>query len=141
MCVYFCGGSCVEDASSHLVNHLSLHPNLRTCSAAPSSGDKQTRLEQHLLHFGAGKRWQRRDIRRHVQRVRVEQAAKIFHGRKPLCSSSSQCRPSGARPQGNACLTSIPTITPMPASPRQPPAGCFRFESCQQRIVSSRIVG
>ncbi len=33
MCVYFCGGSCVEDVSIHLMKHLSLHPNLRTCSA------------------------------------------------------------------------------------------------------------
>ena len=33
MCVYFCGGSCVEDISSHLMEHVSLHPLLRTCSA------------------------------------------------------------------------------------------------------------
>ena len=33
MCVYFCGGSCVEDVSTHLMKHLSLHPELRTCSA------------------------------------------------------------------------------------------------------------
>ena len=33
MCVYFCGGSCVEDVSTHLMKHLSLHPRLRTCSA------------------------------------------------------------------------------------------------------------
>lgn len=33
MCVYFCGGSCIEDVSSHLMKHLSLHPRLRTCSA------------------------------------------------------------------------------------------------------------
>ena len=33
MCIYFCGGSYVEDLSSHLINHLSLHPKLRTCSA------------------------------------------------------------------------------------------------------------
>ena len=33
MCIYFCGRSCVEDLSSHLINHLSLHPKLRTCSA------------------------------------------------------------------------------------------------------------
>ena len=33
MCIYFCGGSCVEDLSSHLINHLSLHPKLRTCSS------------------------------------------------------------------------------------------------------------
>ena len=33
MCVYFCGGSCIEDVSAHLMKHLSLHPKLRTCSA------------------------------------------------------------------------------------------------------------
>ena len=33
MCVYFCGGSCVEDVTTHLMSHLSLHPTLRTCSA------------------------------------------------------------------------------------------------------------
>ena len=33
MCVCFCGGSCVEDVSNHLMGHLSLHPLLRTCSS------------------------------------------------------------------------------------------------------------
>lgn len=33
LCVYFCGGSCVEDVSNHLMPHLSLHPALRTCSS------------------------------------------------------------------------------------------------------------
>lgn len=33
MSVYFCGGSCVEDVTSHLMCHLSLHPYLRSCSA------------------------------------------------------------------------------------------------------------
>ena len=31
--VYFCGGNCVEDITSHLMPHLSLHPTLRTCSS------------------------------------------------------------------------------------------------------------
>ena len=31
--VYFCGGDCVEDITSHLMPHLSLHPTLRTCSS------------------------------------------------------------------------------------------------------------
>ena len=31
--VYFCGGDCVEDATNHLMPHLSLHPTLRTCSS------------------------------------------------------------------------------------------------------------
>ena len=33
MCVFFCGGSCVEDVSTHLMYHLSCHPKLKTCSA------------------------------------------------------------------------------------------------------------
>ena len=33
MCVYLCGGSCIEDISTHIMKHLSLHPTLRTCSA------------------------------------------------------------------------------------------------------------
>ena len=33
MSVYFCGGSCIEDVTTHLKKHLSLHPTLRTCSA------------------------------------------------------------------------------------------------------------
>lgn len=33
LCVYFCSGSCVEDITTHLMGHLSLHPTLRTCSA------------------------------------------------------------------------------------------------------------
>lgn len=33
MSVYFCGGSCVEDVTSHLMHHLSYHPTLRTCSS------------------------------------------------------------------------------------------------------------
>jgi len=31
--VYFCGDDCVEDVTSHLMPHLSLHPTLRTCSS------------------------------------------------------------------------------------------------------------
>ena len=31
--VYFCGGDCVEDVTSHLMPHLSRHPTLRTCSS------------------------------------------------------------------------------------------------------------
>ena len=33
MSVYFCGGTCVEDVTSHLMRHLSCHPTLRTCSS------------------------------------------------------------------------------------------------------------
>ena len=33
MSIYFCGGSCVEDVTTHLMNHLSHHPTLRTCSS------------------------------------------------------------------------------------------------------------
>lgn len=33
MCVYFCGGSCVEDVTNHLLKHLGCHPTLRSCSS------------------------------------------------------------------------------------------------------------
>ena len=33
MSVYFCGGSYIEDVTTHLMYHLSLHSTLRTCSA------------------------------------------------------------------------------------------------------------
>ena len=33
LCVYLCGGSCIEDVTTHLMKHLYLHPTLRTCSA------------------------------------------------------------------------------------------------------------
>ena len=33
MSVYFCGGSSVEDVTTHLMPHLSLHTELRTCSS------------------------------------------------------------------------------------------------------------
>ena len=33
MSIYFCGGSCIENVTIHLMNHLSLHPTLRTCSS------------------------------------------------------------------------------------------------------------
>ena len=33
MSVYFYGGSCIEDVTTHLMNHLSLHPTLHTCSS------------------------------------------------------------------------------------------------------------
>ena len=33
MSVFFCGGSCIEDVTSLLMYHLSLHPTLRTCSS------------------------------------------------------------------------------------------------------------
>ncbi len=33
MCVFFCGGSCIEDVSTHLMIPLSSHPRIRTCSS------------------------------------------------------------------------------------------------------------
>ena len=33
MSIYFCGGSCIEDVTTHLMRHLSYHPTLRTCSS------------------------------------------------------------------------------------------------------------
>lgn len=33
MCVYLCGGSCVENVTTHFMKHLSLHPFFLTCTA------------------------------------------------------------------------------------------------------------
>ena len=33
ICVYLCGVSCIYDVTTHLINHVSLHPTLRTCTA------------------------------------------------------------------------------------------------------------
>ena len=33
MCVYFCGSTCIEDLSKHLIPCVSQHPKLRTCSS------------------------------------------------------------------------------------------------------------
>ena len=33
MSIYFCSDSCIEDVTIHLMNHLSLHPTLHTCSS------------------------------------------------------------------------------------------------------------
>ena len=55
MSVYFCGGSCIEDVTTHLMYHLSLHPTLRTCSADTilrainCFGTRNTRNVQKLM--------------------------------------------------------------------------------------------
>ena len=38
MSVYFCDGSCIEDVTTHLMYHLSLHPTL----ARPTTSTRQT---------------------------------------------------------------------------------------------------
>ena len=53
--VYFCGGDCVEDVTSHLMPHLLLHPTLRTCSSDTilrgiselATANLGTRIKQH----------------------------------------------------------------------------------------------
>lgn len=37
MCVFFCGGLCVEDISSHPMHHLIYHPKHKTCIVATIS--------------------------------------------------------------------------------------------------------
>ena len=68
MSVYFCGGSCKEDVTSHLMYHLSLHPTLRTCSA-----DTILRAIKELTQ----------------DNIWLEQASKILHGRKHGVSSAT----------------------------------------------------
>ena len=62
--VYFCGGNCVEDVTSHLIPHLSLHPTLRTCSSdtifeksvnLPTSRSMKLHLKNINLSFGSSK--------------------------------------------------------------------------------------
>ena len=63
MSVYFCGGSCIEDVTTHLMYHLSLHPTLRTCSAdtilraikeLTREGLLHPVVVAHALHFRQG---------------------------------------------------------------------------------------
>ena len=56
MSIYFCGGSCIEDVTTHLMNHLSLHPTLRTCSsdAILRAGDKGVDSRKHFIHIRYG---------------------------------------------------------------------------------------
>ena len=55
MSVDFCGSSCIEDVTTHLMYHLSLHPTLRTCSADTilrainCFGTRNTRNVQKLM--------------------------------------------------------------------------------------------
>ena len=52
MCVYLCGGSCIEDVTTHLMKHLSLHPTLRTCSADTIlRAIEELTLTDFTLHF------------------------------------------------------------------------------------------
>lgn len=58
MCVYLCGGSCVEDVTTHLMKHLSLHPSLRTCSADTIlRAIEELTCENTTYTSGSGKRY------------------------------------------------------------------------------------
>ncbi len=67
MSIYFCGGSCIEDVTTHLMNHLSLHPTLRTCSS-----DTILRAIKELTHT-------------HQIRVRTTISTRLTHS-IPYCS-------------------------------------------------------
>ena len=55
MSIYFCGGLCIEDVTTHLMNHLSLHPTLRTCS---SDTDTAYCLKSHCgVRVCCGLKW------------------------------------------------------------------------------------
>ena len=57
MSIYFCGGSCIEDVTTHLMNHLSLHPTLRTCSSDTilrAINDKGADARKHFIHIRYG---------------------------------------------------------------------------------------
>ena len=54
MCVYLCGGSCIEDFSSHLLRHLSLHPTLHMQLRYGAPHHERTQGGQCHLYIGNG---------------------------------------------------------------------------------------
>ena len=54
MSVYFCGGSCVEDVTSHLMRHLSYHPTLRTCSSDTILRAIKNLTQENISYTGMG---------------------------------------------------------------------------------------
>ena len=50
MCIFFCGGTCIEDVSKHLMPYLSQHPKLRTCSSDTILRAIEELTETNLLY-------------------------------------------------------------------------------------------
>lgn len=50
MSIYFCGGSCIENVTTHLMNHLSLHPTLRTCSSDTILGAIKVLTQENISY-------------------------------------------------------------------------------------------
>ena len=50
MSIYFCGGSCIEDVTTHLMSHLSLHPTLRTCSSDTILRAIKELMQENISH-------------------------------------------------------------------------------------------
>ena len=58
MSIYFCGGSCIENVTTHLMNHLSLHPTLRTCSSDTILGAIKDLTQENISYTSdAGKNY------------------------------------------------------------------------------------
>ena len=51
MCVYFCSGLCVEDVTTHLMKHLSLHPTLPCSADNHTASYRGTDCWQHDIHI------------------------------------------------------------------------------------------
>ena len=70
MCVYLCGGSCIEDVTTHLMKHLSLHPTLRTCSADTILRAIEELTCEFELNSILVEKWKEKSYRLVIQRQR-----------------------------------------------------------------------
>ena len=86
--VYFCGGNCVEDVTSHLMPHLSLRPTLRTCSSYTilrAISELATGNTTYTSDTGKSYKFNtatKLNSLRVEQRIRVGKAAEVVHGRE-----------------------------------------------------------
>ena len=93
MCVYLCGGSCVEDVTTHLMRHLSLHPSLRTCSADTIlRAIEELTCENTTYQSASGRGWRPKSLD-------CEPLAES----RPLFSSLSPSRQNGSRHHEGMC--------------------------------------
>ena len=81
MCVYLCGGSCIEDVTTHLMKHLSLHPTLRTCSADTILRAIEELTCEFELNSILVEKWKEKSYRLVIQRQRrIEGDLDIWEG-------------------------------------------------------------
>ena len=81
MCVYLCSGSCIEDVTTHLMKHLSLHPTLRTCSADTILRAIEELTCEFELNSILVEKWKEKSYRLVIQRQRrIEGDLDIWEG-------------------------------------------------------------